>query len=130
MNEVLKRLTKRNSEPAIGSLTASHQELPEPAPVDKQRLERSLAFLWEIYQDISRTADEVSQRRCPYKNAQDRCTARFGCRNQLRDDPDQLPLCTGSDKLDYRSAWEVDEAESVRQDPQEGAGDWRESGGD
>lgn len=93
-------------------------------------MKRSLAFLWEIYQDISRTADKVSQQRCPYKNARDRCTARFGCRNQLRDEPDQLPLCTGSDKLDYRSAWEVDDAESVGRDAREGAGDWRENAGD
>ena len=56
--------------------------------------------------------------RCPYKDRHDRCTAAFGCRNQRRpeaDDPrfasgaDKLRfLCAGDDKLDYRSAWEVD----------------------
>ena len=61
-----------------------------------------------IFTDISRTVNEVSTWRCPYKNAQDRCTARFGCRNQLRTNiVGELPICTGSDKLDYRSAWEV-----------------------
>ena len=56
--------------------------------------------------------------RCPYKDRHDRCTAAFGCRNQRRPeagDPrfasgaDKLRyLCAGDDKLDYRSAWEVD----------------------
>ena len=56
--------------------------------------------------------------RCPYKDRHDRCTAAFGCRNQRRPeagDPrfasgaDTLRyLCAGDDKLDYRSAWEVD----------------------
>ena len=53
-----------------------------------------------IFTDISRTVNEVSTWRCPYKNAQDRCTARFGCRNQLRTNiAGELPICTGSDKL-------------------------------
>ena len=46
--------------------------------------------------------------RCPYKNVQDRCTAKFGCRNQDFDVPqDELYKCLGSDKLDYRSAWDT-----------------------
>ncbi len=76
--------------------------------VDRQRYHASMARLHEIFADISCTVNTVSAWRCPYKNAQDRCTALFGCRNQLRSHPsDELPLCTGSDKLDYRSAWEV-----------------------
>ena len=79
------------------------------ANADKEGLQRSLSRLWEIYRDINETVNEVSRWRCPYKNKDDRCTARFGCRNQLyADGPDQLALCTGSDKLDYRSAWEVE----------------------
>ena len=76
---------------------------------DKEALEQSLHRLWEIYQDIGRTVNEVCRWRCPYKNKDDRCTAQFGCRNQSRSDgPDRLPLCTGSDQLDYRSAWELE----------------------
>ncbi len=83
--------------------------MPLNAKADKQRFQQSLRRLWEIYKDIGQTANEVSMWRCPYKNKDDRCTARFGCRNQLfSDGPDGLPSCTGSDKLDYRSAWEVE----------------------
>ena len=64
--------------------------------------------LWEIYQQIGETANLVSKSRCPYKNARDCCTARFGCRNQSRrSGAEGLPLCTGSDDLNYRDAWEV-----------------------
>lgn len=79
------------------------------AKTDKEKLQSSLDRLWEIYQNIGETANEVSQWRCPYKNKDDRCTARFGCRYQHYDaGRDQLALCTGSDKLDYQSAWEVE----------------------
>ena len=64
--------------------------------------------------------------RCPYKDRHDRCTAAFGCRNQRRPeagDPrfasgaDKLRfLCAGDDKLDYRSAWEVDAEAASSQD--------------
>ena len=64
----------------------------------------------EIFKGISETVTEVSTWRCPYKNAEDRCTAQFGCRNQNRDVPaGQLYICTSSDNLDYRSAWETSE---------------------
>lgn len=75
---------------------------------DRQRYHDSMAWLQEILKDISETATKVSTWRCPYKNARDRCTAGFGCRNQLRTrDATAQPICTGSDDLDYRSAWEV-----------------------
>jgi len=67
-----------------------------------------MARLYDIYSDISDTATRVSTRRCPYKNAQSRCTAGFGCRNQDRAVPrGELYVCTGSDDIDYRGAWEV-----------------------
>ena len=76
--------------------------------VDEIRYRASVARLYGIFQDISGTANVVSTWRCPYKNVEDRCTARFGCRNQSRTEaPGQLPACTGSDDLDYRSAWET-----------------------
>ena len=67
-----------------------------------------MARLWQIYSEIGEVTSQVSTWRCPYKNMHDRCTAGFGCRNQLRTgESSELPICTGSDKLDYRSAWEV-----------------------
>ena len=62
--------------------------------------------LFSIYSDISEKADEVMLTRCPYKDARSRCTARFDCRNQFfTKDPLQKPVCAGSDRIDYRSAW-------------------------
>ncbi len=82
--------------------------MPANVTADKEKLQRSLNRLWEIYQGINDTVNEVSLWRCPYKNKDDRCTARFGCRNQsYSDGPHELAVCTGSDKLDYRPAWEV-----------------------
>ncbi len=76
--------------------------------VDRARYEASVDRLYNIFKDISATVGEVSSWRCPYKNVEDRCTANFGCRNQDRNVPaGQLYVCTGSDKLDYRSAWEI-----------------------
>ena len=76
--------------------------------IDEDRYRASIARLEAVFRGISETATEVSTRRCPYKNVQDRCTAKFGCRNQLRTGVSgERPICTGSDKLDYRSAWEV-----------------------
>jgi hypothetical protein len=67
-----------------------------------------MSRLDEILRGINQTANEVSSYRCPYKNAQSRCTAAFGCRNQDRSVPSgELFVCTGDDKLDYRSAWEL-----------------------
>ena len=76
--------------------------------VDKERYQASVARLHEIFKDISNSANVVSTWRCPYKNVDDRCTSNFGCRNQDRTVPaGELYICTGSDDLDYRSAWEV-----------------------
>lgn len=74
---------------------------------DKERYRASIARLHEIFSGISESTTAVSQWRCPYKNAQDRCTANFSCRNQDRSVPpgESFP-CTGSDDLDYRNAWE------------------------
>jgi hypothetical protein len=82
--------------------------MPRQDGVDRQGLKASLSRLWDIYKDMSDVASEVSTWRCPYKDRLDRCTAGFGCRNQLRTDIlGELPMCTGSDSLDYRGAWEV-----------------------
>ena len=76
--------------------------------VDKERYEASISRLTDIFRDISDTVTEVSKWRCPYKNAESRCTAQFGCRNQERKVPEgELFICKSDDNLDYRSAWEV-----------------------
>ena len=77
-------------------------------PVDKKRYQASVARLYDIFGEMSNTVNEVSKWRCPYKNVEDRCTALFGCRNQGRSVPaGELHICTGSDDIDYRGAWEV-----------------------
>lgn len=76
--------------------------------IDEERYHASIDRLYDIFKDMSQTADEVSKWRCPYKNVQSRCTAKFQCRNQSFPRASRgLPICTGSDKLDYRNAWEV-----------------------
>ena len=75
---------------------------------DLEQYRRSVNRLTEIYRGISDTVNTVSAYRCPYKDAQNRCTAQFGCRNQDREFPaGELYRCAGDDNLDYRSAWEV-----------------------
>jgi len=76
-------------------------------PVDQKKYRESLGKLESIFKSISDTVSEVSTWRCPYKNFEDRCTAKFSCRNQDRPGTvGELYLCLGSDDLDYRSAWE------------------------
>ena len=73
---------------------------------DAERYNASMGRLFQIYSEISENADEVMKTRCPYKDARSRCTARFECRNQFFvKDPSQKPVCAGSDRVDYRSAW-------------------------
>ena len=75
--------------------------------IDRNKYAASLAKLDSIFRDISDSVNEVSKWRCPYKNVEDRCTAKFGCRNQDINVPeDELFICLGSDNLDYRAAWE------------------------
>ena len=73
--------------------------------IDRAEYQKRLDALSEILNGIAQHASELSTGRCPYKDRQDRCTAKFGCRNQRRSD-DNVLMCAGDDKLDYRSAWE------------------------
>ncbi len=78
-----------------------------PNRINKNRYFESIKKLESIYENIALNVTEVSKRRCPYKDASDNCTAKFGCRNQDRSINDGSPFsCIGSDDLDYRNAWE------------------------
>ena len=77
-------------------------------PIDRERYRKSIERLTDIFRDMSNTVSDVSTRRCPYKDVKNRCTAKFGCRNQDHTVPDgELFICLGDDNLDYRGAWEV-----------------------
>ena len=73
-----------------------------------ERYKQSLARLAEIMEPMNDIAMAQSQFRCPYKNRFDRCTAKFGCRNQRKQEAGKLMLCASDDKLDYRPYWEVE----------------------
>ena len=76
--------------------------------IDREEYQKRLDQIGEIFSQMMRRADELSTKRCPYKDRLDQCTAKFGCRNQRKPPAaDRLPLCAGDDKLDYRSAWET-----------------------
>ena len=78
------------------------------AGADADAARQSMSRLQSIFRDIAVKAEESFRERCPYKNAQSRCTAKFGCGYQhFTANPSALPVCTGSDKLDYRSAWDT-----------------------
>jgi hypothetical protein len=80
-----------------------------PAPVDPEAYQARLDRISELFASMIDTATELSTRRCPYKDRLDRCTAGFGCRNQRwPEGRDGAKMCGGDDKLDYRSAWEID----------------------
>ena len=80
---------------------------------DKDKAKKSLESLFQIFSNISLTADDVMSHRCPYKNAKSRCTAKFECANQHYINKfGEDPVCTGSNFLDYRSAWSTEKNKS------------------
>ena len=83
--------------------------------IDKTEYEKRLNKITEIFEELVVHADEQSTYRCPYKNRFDHCTAKFGCRNQRKIDEGTGLLCVGDDKLDYRSAWEIDDTDDTGQ---------------
>jgi hypothetical protein len=75
--------------------------------IDRDEYQQILNRLMEILSGMAAHADELSIRRCPYKNRFNQCTAQIGCRNKRKSNvPGSLPVCAGDDKLDYRKAWE------------------------
>ncbi len=75
--------------------------------IDEQEYWKRLEQISDLFSRMIHHAGELSNVRCPYKNRFDECTAKFGCRNQGKPPAKGgLLVCTGDDKLDYRSAWE------------------------
>jgi hypothetical protein len=80
-----------------------------PERIDPGAYQERLDRIGELFTSMIATATELSTRRCPYKNRFDQCTASFGCRNQRPPRQEgELKVCGGDDRLDYRSAWDVD----------------------
>jgi hypothetical protein len=70
----------------------------------QERLDR----MNEIFGSMMETVEDLTTKRCPYKNKHDRCTANFGCRNQRKPPvKGERMICGADDKIDYRSAWET-----------------------
>jgi hypothetical protein len=88
-----------------------------PERLDQEAYQRRLDRLTSIFDSMMDTVEDLSTKRCPYKDKHGRCTADFGCRNQRKPSAAQAEavaaagrrfMCGGDDKLDYRSAWDVD----------------------
>ena len=87
---------------------------------DKTAYEERLNKITQIFEELVVHADEQATYRCPYKNREAHCTAKFGCRNQRRIAEGTGLLCVGDDKLDYRNAWETEAVAEL--DVSDGAG--------
>ena len=85
------------------------EQAPKQKPVDPVAWQQRLDRVSELLASMIDTAVEQATYRCPYKNRFDQCTAQFGCRNQRRpQNPGELKVCGGDDKIDYRPAWLID----------------------
>lgn len=70
----------------------------------QERLDR----ISSMFGSMMETVEDLTTKRCPYKNRDDRCTAKFGCRNQRKPPAKgELMICGGDDKINYKSAWET-----------------------
>ena len=82
--------------------------MPSESPLDSEAYQQRLDRLSAILGSMMATVEDLTTKRCPYKDRHDRCTARFGCRNQRKPPVEgERMICAGDDKLDYRSAWEA-----------------------
>ena len=75
----------------------------------QEKYQKLLDKLADIMTPMNDAAMAQSKFRCPYRNKDDRCTAKFGCRNQRNPKVNDLFGCNqkDNDKLDYRSFWEM-----------------------
>ena len=83
--------------------------MSEREKIDREAYQKRLDRMSEIFSDIVQHADEQAQMRCPYKNKDSECTAKFGCKFQRKPAPNRaLFQCASNDNLDYRTAWETE----------------------
>ncbi|MAE59777.1 MAG: ferredoxin [Planctomycetaceae bacterium] len=79
------------------------------SPIDKSEIEKRRDRLTDIFREIVAHAEEQSLTRCPYRDAEDQCTAQIRCGNQRKPHRAGDPLTCGHDgTLDYRGAWDND----------------------
>jgi len=77
--------------------------------IDPKAYQERLDRMSQILGDIVQHADQQALIRCPYKNRDNACTAKFGCRYQRKPEMGQtLFQCSSDDQLDYRSAWDTE----------------------
>lgn len=96
--------------------------------MNKEEYQKRLDKITDMFSSMVTHADQQSRHRCPYKNRFDQCTAKFGCRNQRKPSTENLAveqprargvpkenllLCAGDDKIDYRTAWETEVAQGA-----------------
>lgn len=75
--------------------------------LDPDQVQQRFDRLTEIFSGIVDQAEVSSLIRCPYRDANDLCTARFKCRNQEPNDAEPEVMTCGHDgAFDYRPAWE------------------------
>lgn len=87
---------------------ASGKRTVPDRPVDPVAVQASFDRLSSIFAEMMVSVVDNSTRRCPYRDRVDRCTAKFGCRNQRRDPTGgEGRACGGDDRLDHRSVWET-----------------------
>ena len=77
----------------------------------KERHKESIAKLEKIMASMNDTAMKQAQFRCPYRNKDDRCTAKFGCRNQRKPKIKEMFSCDqkNNDNLNYEAYWEMNQ---------------------
>lgn len=77
--------------------------------IDPKAYQERLDRMSQILGDIVQHADQQALVRCPYKNKDNDCTAKFGCKFQRKPAPNRVLFqCSSDDKLDYRSAWDME----------------------
>ena len=76
--------------------------------ITQEAVQERLDRISSMFGSMMDTVEDLTVKRCPYKNKHDRCTARFGCRNQRKPPvKGELMICGGDDKINYKSAWET-----------------------
>ena len=75
----------------------------------EEEIRKRLDHITEIFSSISDHASVQSSSRCPYRDRNDLCTAKFRCHNQSQLTDGELS-CTHGGSFDYRSAWESNPA--------------------